>query len=205
MLTIALTGNAASGKSTVAGIWAAAGVPVVRADDLAREVVAPGTEGLARVLEAFGAGLLGADGALDRGKLRDRVFRVDDDRRLLEEILHPLIEAERNAWVSRQKESGASLVVAEIPLLFEAGLDGDFSVVVLVAAPPEECLRRLTEDRGLEAREASRILSAQIPQEEKLPRADYVVENGTTLEDLEVRALALLDLLRARARKGDLG
>ncbi|MBT8398504.1 MAG: dephospho-CoA kinase [Gemmatimonadetes bacterium] len=201
MLTVGLTGNVASGKTTVATIWSRAGVPVIRADDLARKVVAPGTRGLSRVVEEFGPEVLRVDGGLDRDALRDRVFRDEAKRLRLEEILHPLIEARRKEWFSREQEEGSRLVVAEIPLLFEAGLEGGFGVVVLVVAPREVCLRRLTEDRGLDPEEASRIMGAQIPVEEKIPRVDYVLENGSTTEDLELRALALLDLLRARARK----
>ncbi len=201
MLTIALTGNAGSGKTTVAEIWAQRGVPVVRADDLAREVVAPGTEGLAKVVRTFGDDVLDPEGALDRAELRGRVFSNEDDRKRLEGILHPLIEMRRREWLATRKSEGAGLAVAEIPLLFEVGLEGAFDVVVVVSAPKGECLRRLVEDRGIQEAEASRILESQMPLQEKLEKADYVLENGGTREDLEVRSLALLDLLRARARK----
>jgi dephospho-CoA kinase len=203
MLTIALTGNAASGKTTVAEIWAGRGVPLVRADDLAREVVGPGTEGLERVVRAFGNEVLAPDGSLDRGKLRTRVFNDQEERKRLEGILHPLIESRRREWLERQRSRDVQLAVAEIPLLFEVGLEDAFDGVVLVTAPTEECLRRLVEYRGLERAEASRILAAQMPVEEKLDRADYVLENGGSKADLETRALALLDLLQARARRGD--
>jgi dephospho-CoA kinase len=203
MLTIALTGNVASGKTAVAEIWARRGVPVVRADDLAREAVAPGTEGLARVVRAFGEAVLSPDGALDREKLRGRVFSDEDERKRLEGILHPLIEMRRREWLARRRSEGAALAVAEIPLLFEVGLQDAFDAVVVVTAPKGECLRRLMEYRGIQEAEGSRIMAAQMPPEEKCEKADYVLENGGTMEDLEVRALALLDLLRARARKGE--
>jgi dephospho-CoA kinase len=203
MLTVALTGNVASGKTTVAEIWAREGVPLIRADDLAREVVAPGTEGLKRVVRAFGEELLRPDGLLDRAKLRALVFRDAAERKRLEGILHPLIEMRRREWLAKLELEGASLVVAEIPLLFEVGLERAFDGVVLVTAPAEECLRRLVEDRGLDGVEAARIMSAQMPVEEKLQKSDYVLENEGTREELESRALALLDLLRARARNGE--
>ena len=95
------------------------------------------------------------------------------------------------------------MVVAEIPLLFEAGLEQDFDAIVLVTAPGKERLRRLVEDRGLEEEEASRMMEAQLPQEEKVSKAGFVLENHGTREDLEVRSLALLDLLRARARRSE--
>ncbi len=203
MMTVALTGNVASGKSTVAGVWVREGVPVLRADDLAREVVAPGTEGLARVVEAFGPEVRRPDGSLDRDGLRNRVFRDPEERRLLEALLHPRIRALRERWVKRMEGGTHLLVVAEIPLLFEGGLEGEYEVVVLVEAPEGERLRRLREDRGLEEGEARRIMAAQMPASEKRDRAHFVLHNGGTLEDLEARALALLDLLRSRARKGE--
>ena len=97
------------------------------------------------------------------------------------------------------------MVVAEIPLLFEAGLEGEFDVVVLVDAPQRERRRRLEEDRGLDREEALRIMESQMSSEKTRPRADYVLENGGEVEDLEVRSLALLDLLRARARRSRVG
>jgi dephospho-CoA kinase len=202
MLKVALTGNVASGKSTVARLWSEAGVPVVRADDLAREVVVPGSEGLSRVVAALGEEILEADGSLSRARLRDRIFRNPSERRQVEAILHPLIGAHRNRWMEELEAEGAALGIAEIPLLFEAGLEGEFDAVVLVDAPQKEQLRRIRDQRGIEEEEALRIMAAQIPSAEKRSRADFLLENGGSLEDLEVRAMALLDLLRARARRG---
>ncbi len=201
-MTVALTGNVAAGKSTVAGLWAKAGVPVIRADDLARDAVAAGSEGLEAVVEAFGPDILRDDGTLDRAALRSRVFRNDAERRTLERILHPRIAALREQWVARRRAEGASLLVAEIPLLYEAGLDGEFDVVVFVDAPEEERLRRLMEDRGISEEEAGRIMRSQLPASEKRQRASFVLDNDGTREELRERSLALLDLLRARARAG---
>ena len=203
MLKVALTGNVASGKSTVALAWSDAGVRLIRADDLARDVVAPGSDGLARVVEEFGTEVLQSDGSLDRAELRDRVFRDPVARARLEGIVHPLIGFLRDDWVERREAEGVSLVVAEIPLLYEVGLEEEYDAVVLVVAPPEERLRRLVEDRGLDEDDASRMMAAQIPSRKKLPKADYVLDNGGTREDLEIRCLALLDLLRARARRSE--
>jgi dephospho-CoA kinase len=203
MLKVALTGNVASGKTTVAEIWSGAGIPLVRADDLAREVVVPGSQGLSRVVEAFGEEVLLEDGTLARTELRDRIVEDAGERRRLEEILHPLIGALRDSWMKSQEKAGATLVVAEIPLLFEVGLEGEYDVVVLVSAPSEERLRRLVADRGMTEDAASGLMATQIPDEEKVSKADYLLDNSGTGEDLEIRSLALLDLLRARARKGD--
>lgn len=198
MARIGLTGSVASGKSSVARIWADAGIPVVLADDLAREVVEPGTEGLARVVEAFGPGVLRSDGALDRDGLRRLVFRDEAARRKLETLLHPRIGALRRAWMEARERRGVPLVAAEIPLLFEVGLEGEFDVVVVVDAPRQERIRRLRTGRGLATEEAVKIMEAQMSAEEKRERADYVLDNGGSPEGLRDRALALLDLLRAR-------
>lgn len=202
MMKVALTGNVASGKSEVARIWTRNGISLVSADDLARDAVRPGTPGLEAVVEAFGSGILKDDGTLDRDRLRRMVFGDSALRQRLEEILHPIIRSSRDTWMEREEDRGTRLVVAEIPLLFEAGLQDEYDVVVLVDASYEERLHRLTALRGLEEEEARRILDAQMPSGEKVPRATFVLYNHGTLEDLETRALALLDLLRARAAAG---
>jgi dephospho-CoA kinase len=199
MMTVALTGSVAAGKSTVAGIWEKAGVPVVRADELARKAVAPGSQGLAEVVEAFGPGILLADGSLDRAGLRDQVFRDHGARSRLEGILHPRIGSLRDRWMDLQRKGGTSLAVAEIPLLFEVGLEGGFDVVVCVDAPEDLRRERLVENRGLEEAEARRVMAAQMPSEEKRRRAHFVLENGGTREELQEKSLALLEILLARA------
>ena len=175
---------------------------MVLADDLARRAVEPGSEGLLAVVQAFGEGVLAPDGSLDRGALRERVFSEPAERERLEAILHPRIRALRDAWMREQEEAGRPLVVAEIPLLFEVGMEGEFDAVILVDAPEEERLRRLTENRDLTAGAARAIMDAQMPSSEKRSRADFVLDNDGSREELEDRAMALLDLLRARSRKG---
>jgi dephospho-CoA kinase len=127
------------------------------------------------------------------------VFSDPAQKARLEEILHPIIATLREEWMRVEAGRGSRMVVAEIPLLFEVGLEAEFDAVVLVVASRTERLRRLTTLRGLEAEEAKRILEAQMPSEEKLGRANFVIHNEGTLAELETRALALLDLLRARA------
>lgn len=199
MLSVGLTGSVGSGKSTVARIWAEAGVPVVSADDLARKAVEPGTRGLKEVVAAFGEGVLSEGGTLDRKALGSRVFRDAGERRKLEQILHPRIRELRDAWLERQRSAGAPLVVSEIPLLFETGLESDFDVTVLVDAPADVRLQRVMQSRELDEDEARRIMEAQADDAVKRERADVVLDNEGGLQDLKVRALALLDLLRGRA------
>lgn len=198
-MKVAVTGNVASGKTTLCLIWAREGLPLVLADDLARSVVDPGSEGLTAVVEAFGSEILQEGGGLDRGAMRALVLEDPARREELEGILHPLILARRDAWMEEQVGKGVSLAVAEIPLLYEVGLEDDFHQVVLVDAPSEVRLGRLMETRGLEEKEAVRLMEAQSDPEEKRGRAHFIVHNAGTPEELEVQALALLDLLRARA------
>ncbi len=202
MLSVALTGNVASGKSAVAARWAEAGVPVVSADELAREAVEPGSAGLARVVEAFGAGGLAADGSLDRARLRDIVFDDDDARRRLEEIVHPVVWRLRDAWLEARRTEGAALVVSEIPLLFETGREGDFDAVVLVDAPERVRVARIVEHRGLDEAAARRMVGSQWSADRKRAASDFVIDNDTDLSALGAEADRVLAALRARAGGG---
>lgn len=196
MIRVALTGNAASGKSAVAARWAEAGIPVVSADILAREAVAPGMPALQRIRERFGDGVMSSDGTLDRAALRARVFSDDAARRALEEILHPDVWARRDRWMRARRAEGAPLVVAEIPLLFETGREADFDLVVLVDAPEAVRVARLVEGRGLAEEEALRVMASQGGALEKRRRAHLVLENGGSMEALLAAADRMLDRLR---------
>jgi dephospho-CoA kinase len=189
----------AAGKSTVAELWRDAGVPVISSDQLARDVVQKGSEGLAEVVSVFGTEILDRDGALDRARLRERVFRDPEDRRRLESILHPRIWRRRRAWTAEREAEGHLLVVAEVPLLFEAGLEGEFDATVLVDAPVELRMRRLIEQRHLGPDEARRIMEAQLDPAVKRARADHVLDNDATLEQLARAADELLERLRMLA------
>ena len=184
MKVVALTGNVAAGKSTVAEAWARAGIPVIRADDLAARALAPGTPGLAAAVETFGESILDDLGRLDRAVLRDRVFRDPEARRALEEIVHPRVRVARDAWLAEQREAGAPLAVVEIPLLFETGSEGAVHEVVVVDAAESVRLDRLVRDRGLDPDEARRIMASQMAAAEKRARADHVLSNDGTTDQL---------------------
>ncbi len=198
MLSVALTGNVAAGKSLVSSHWSGAGVPIISADELSRAAVLPGSPGLDAVRAAFGAEVITGEGALDRDALRALIFADREARTRLEEILHPLIWELRADWLERRRAEGATLVVAEIPLLFETGRQGDFDVTVLVHAPDDLRLKRLVETRGLEETEARRIMSVQMDQEKKRSLADIVIENSGTSAELEAEAERVLADLRTR-------
>jgi dephospho-CoA kinase len=199
VLSVALTGTVASGKSEVARLWAAAGVPVVSADELARLVVEPGSSGLAEVRRAFGDAVLAPDGTLDRAAVRAHVFRDAAARERLERILHPRIAALRDEWLRARRAEGHPLVVAEIPLLFETGMEKDFDVAVTVDAPVGARLERLARHRGVGEEEARLIMAAQLDPAEKRRRAHHVIDNDGTLEALRARAAEVLEALRAQA------
>ncbi len=187
-MRVALTGGVASGKSTVAGVLAELGLVVVDADRLAREVVEPGTPGLAAVRRAFGEEVLTAEGALDRPALGRGVFADPAARKRLEAILHPLIRA-RAAALEAEVPPG-DVVVLDIPLLVESGrLDsGDpedrFDAVLVVDVPVATQLERMQRDRGWSRTDADARVAAQAGRAERLAAATHVIDNTGTLDDL---------------------
>jgi len=199
MIVVGLTGNMAAGKSAVAGLWRRAGVPVVSADELAREAVKPGSPGLARVAALLGPEALDAEGAMDRAAVRRIVFGDDGLRRGLEAFIHPEVRRLRDEWTAGQRAAREGVVVWEIPLLFEAGIARDVDVVVLVDAPPEVRRRRAMESRGLTAEEVDAMMAAQMSADLKRQRADFVIENGGAREQLAERAAEVLARIRAGA------
>jgi len=188
MHRVGLTGNIAAGKSTVARLWASLGAPLIDADALAREAVSPGSPGLARIRREWGDGILTPAGELDRAALREIVFQDPDARQRLERIVHPRVAELRDEAYARLESEGAPVVVADIPLLFEVGMEDEFDTVVLVDAPEEVRIRRLVEHRGIEAEEARRLVDAQLPAERKRARADRVIENRGAVAELEESA-----------------
>lgn len=199
MLKVGLTGNIASGKSSVARVWRSLGAPVIDADVLARRAVEPGSPGLRAIRERWGPGVLTGSGELDRAALRRVVFADPRERERLEAIVHPAVAALRDEEVRRVEERGEPVVVADIPLLFEVGMQSQFDVVVLVDAPEEVRLERLVRDRGLDPDEARSMIRAQMPAALKRAGADRVIENDGTREELERRAAEAWAWLRSRA------
>lgn len=199
MLKVGLTGNIAAGKSTVAAAWRRLGATVVDADELARRAVERGTPALAAIHAEWGDAVLEADGALDRAALRRIVFDDPEARERLEGIVHPAVSALREEAYREAEARGERVVVADIPLLFEVGLAGEFDVVVLVDAPEETRLIRLVGDRGLEPDEARRMIAAQMPSALKRARADFVIENTGSVPEVERRAAEVWEALTRRA------
>ena len=181
---LGVTGGIASGKSTVAQILSELGASVVSADELAREVVAPGSPVLAEVVSVFGKGVLRSDGSLDREFLGRRVFADEAARRWLEGILHPAIRDLSVQRLAELRGADVPLVVYEAPLLFEAGAQERVDAVLAVIVDDDLQLRRVMQRDDISRNEARARVVAQMPQHEKAARADFVIENNESLESL---------------------
>ena len=179
-MLIGLTGGIGSGKSTVAKRLVELGATEIDADLLAREVVAPGTEGLEAVAGRFGEDLVNADGSLDRALLAQRAFSSEENRKALETILHPLIQR-----LSRERISqAAGLVVYTIPLLVETDSTLPFDKIVTVSAPEDVRVERLVQSRGMTETEAKARIAAQASDAQREAIADFVINADCTMEEL---------------------
>ena len=183
-VTIAVTGNAGSGKTVVCDRFRELGIPVIFLDNLAREVVLPGSAGLAGIAERFGKGMLCSDGTLDRKALRQLVIRDERARLDLEAILHPEIIALMHSRIGQAQKEGAKVVMIEVPLLFENNLTALFDRVLLVSADQTQQIHRLVgRDRVSEA-DARGLLAVQMPDDKKRDKADFIINNRGSIEEL---------------------
>ncbi|HKY37502.1 MAG TPA: dephospho-CoA kinase [Polyangiaceae bacterium] len=192
-----LTGGIGSGKSTVAALLRERGVPVVDADELAREALAPGTPGLAAVVAAFGPDVLSPDGSLDRKRLGGLVFADPEARKTLSGITHPIVRRLSQERFAALEVLGVRLAGYDVPLLFEVGLDRALRPVVVVAASEATQLERTLERGGLSRDEAQARIAAQLPLAEKRARADHVIDNDGSRAELSAQVDALVERLRA--------
>lgn len=187
VLRVGLTGGIASGKSVVARRLGELGAGVVDHDALAREVVAPGSAGLAAVVEAFGPEVVGPDGSLDRGALARVVFQDPTARARLNGVVHPLVRAAAAEAEAERRAAGDDVVVHDIPLLVETGQAGHVDVVVVVDAPADLRVARLMDVRGMSEEDAWARLAAQADDEQRLEAADVVLDGSGTVEDLRAQ------------------
>lgn len=197
MLRVGLTGGIGSGKSEVSKRLGAQGAVIIDADAIAREVVAPGTDGLAEVVDAFGKELLRADGELDRPRLGEIVFADPELRGKLNAIIHPRVGA-RMAELERGAGPGA-IVVHDVPLIAENGLAGGYDLVVVVDVPPRIQVERLVRYRGMTREQAQARMAAQASREQRLAIAGIVIDNSGSLAELDRQVGDLWAELRRRA------
>lgn len=194
MVRVALTGGIATGKSFCTARFADLGVPVIDADVLAREAVAPGSAALAAIAARFGPSVFLAGGGLDRAALGTLVFSDRTARADLEAILHPEVYRRINEWFA-SRPSGTAVAIADIPLLYETGHEHDFDRVIVCACAPAEQFRRLVARDGLSVDAARARLASQWPIGEKVARADYVIRTDGGFEDTTEQVNAVLESL----------
>lgn len=201
MLNVALTGNIAAGKSTVIALFRRWGAAIIDADELVREVEAPGTPVLAAIARRFGNEVVAPDGSLDRAALRTKVLADPAALAALNALVHPAVERRRETLLDAARRRGDRIVVSDIPLLFEVLDPRRFDAVVLVDAPAAVRRARLRTLRGLTPEDADRMIAAQMPAEGKRARSQYVIDNDGTMQELEGRARAVYAELERRAAK----
>ena len=199
MINVGLTGNIASGKSTVVELFRKWGATIIDADVLAREAQAPGGAVLAAIAQRFGADVLSSDGSLDRAALRAKVMGDDGALAALNAIVHPAVQQRRLELQRAAAERGDAIVVNDIPLLFEVLDPTQFDAVVLVDAPVALRRTRLRALRGLSNQDADRMIAAQMAAERKRAQSQYVIDNAGTMAELEAAAQTVFAGLRTRA------
>jgi dephospho-CoA kinase len=202
MLRVGLTGSIAVGKSYVSCVLAGLGCHVLDADKTAREVVAPGGEGLRRVVEAFGTDALGADGTLDRARLGGIVFADESKRRLLNSILHPLIVAAQDEWLrARDQEDPNGIAVIDAALMIETSSFRRFDKLIVVHCSDDVQLERLARRDKLSRVNAERRIAAQMPQAEKMLHADFLIDTTGTRAATTRRTIEVYECLHGLASK----
>jgi dephospho-CoA kinase len=196
---VALTGNIAAGKSSVVALFRQWGAGIVDADAVVRDLQRPGTEVFQQIVKRFGKSVLTSAGELDRAALRRLILEDTRARSDLNAIVHPAVRAQRDTLVAAARAAGARIIVADIPLLFEAADPAEFDAVVLVDAPEAVRLHRLVTMRGLPLEDAERLIAAQLPSDTKRPRSQFVIDNDGDRAQLERRARDVWLALEARA------
>ena len=196
MFLVGLTGGIASGKSTVAAMLSKFDNEIIDADEIAREVVLPGSDGLSMVVAEFGPQILEEDGSLSRAGLAKLVFKDPEKRLILEGILHPLIRARTLERISQSK---SDIVIYIVPLLVEAKVDYPFDLVVTIEAGSENQIKRLIENRGMSTEDATARIAAQATEPERVARADVRIDGALSLTDLETEVSKIWNQIQALA------
>jgi dephospho-CoA kinase len=199
MLKVAVTGGIGTGKSVVLSEFAGFGAPVIDADVLVHDALRAGSPAVPDIRSRFGDAVITALGDVDRARLGAIVFQDRQARLELEAILHPVVYRAIEAWMRAQEASGAPVAVAEIPLLYETGREGDFDCVVVTACDGEEQVRRAVGRSGSSDADARRRIAAQWPLADKVRRADFVIGTDGTVEETRRQARSVWEALQRRA------
>ncbi|MED0755667.1 dephospho-CoA kinase [Aneurinibacillus thermoaerophilus] len=194
-MIVGLTGGIACGKSTISRMLAERDARIIDADIIAREVVRPGEKAWSLIVERFGRGILLDSEEIDRVKLGSIVFADEKARLALNDIVHPAVRQLMRQLTQEAQEEGVSLIVLDIPLLYESKLEYMVEKVIVVYCTPEQQLERLIKRNGFSAEEARRRIASQMPVEEKKLRADYVIDNSGTLKETEEQVDELMEQL----------
>jgi dephospho-CoA kinase len=200
MLVVALTGGIASGKSTVSRMFEAAGVPVICADELAREAVDPASPLLDEIRRVFGDTVIDRQGRLDRAAMAQLVFQDASRRKILESIVHPWVIARTEIRIKELAAQGHDLAIVDVPLLYEIGWKDGFDKIIVVYAPEALQSTRLSERNLMDSQEVDARLRAQMPIEEKRKRADIVIDNRGSIEGTRGQVEQVLKELRTMAK-----
>jgi dephospho-CoA kinase len=199
MLVVGLTGGIASGKSTVSRMFQDAGVPVICADELARDAVQPGAPALEEIRRIFGASVIDQEGGLDRVRMAELVFKDDSKREALESVIHPRVAEQKDRRIHALRQDGHRLAIVDVPLLYEKGWERQFDLIIVVYVPRITQEERLIERDGMTRDEARSRLDAQMPIDDKKQRADRVVDNTDSLAHTRKQVNALLGELELLA------
>jgi dephospho-CoA kinase len=199
VMRVALTGGIATGKSHVRARLEGLGIPTIDADTLARDAVAHGSAGLADVVRRFGADVCDAGGTLNRKRLGAIVFHDPQARRDLEQIVHPYVRAMMERWFASLNREPVPFAVADIPLLYESGREGDFDAVIVTACEPATQLDRLMKRDGLSEAEARQRIAAQWPLHQKMAKANYVIRTDGSFDDTNRQIDEIASRLRSAA------
>lgn len=200
MIKLALTGSIGMGKSATAAMFAARGIPVYDADAAVHAAYAPGGEAVAPIEWAF-PGVIGADGGIDRAKLRAKVAKNPEAMKKLEDIVHPIIAHANRAFLEKAEADKADIIVLDIPLLFETGGDKRVDVIAVVTAPPDVQKQRVMARGQMTEAEFEAILARQVPDSVKRERADFVINTGLGFPYAEAQVDEIIEALRTRIRQ----
>jgi dephospho-CoA kinase len=205
MLVVGLTGGIASGKSTVSLMFREAGIPVICADELAHEVVKPGSAALDKIRQRFGDEFIDSEGNLNRAAMARLVFKDKNKRKNLESIIHPRVAEEQGKLIRQFAAQGHNIVVVDVPLLYESGLEESFDMILLAYVPPEAQIQRLIARDQVTDKEARSRLDAQLPIDKKRKLAGRIIDNTGSVEHTREQVLGIIKELRALAESGRAG